>query len=63
MVTFKRVVFNLDMKIIVDGLLNKNQCDNHLKTMVHSNNYLILVKLVLATYLWNIDLQGYQEPI
>ncbi len=62
MVTLKRVVFNLDMKIMVDGFLSKNQCDNHLKTMVHSENYLVLVKLVLTRYLENTPLQGYQEP-
>jgi hypothetical protein len=56
------MVFNLDMKIMMDGFLNKNQCDNHLKTMVHFENYLGLLKLVLARYLENTQLKGYQEP-
>jgi len=50
------------MKIMVGGFLSKNQCDNHLKTMVHFENYLVLVKLMLAKYLENTQLQGYQEP-
>ncbi len=60
--TLERVVFNLDVKIMVGDFLSKNQYDNHLKTMVHFENYLVLVKLVLAKYLENTQLQCYQEP-